>query len=207
MTGPVPTGPTCPSCGVHVVAGYARCPKCKAALPYGTGRLPGGIGAGPGAGGTAVEDKRLPIVPLLVVGAAIAGGIAYFALRNRNAAAEVDQKAPPAVTAAAMPTTAESPAPVPSARPGSAAAPVAIAATPSPARAASALEASLRKARLWSTVEAVGNRLDIRSATCEDAQMIPTVDGARAQLAANGVGSVRCLERGGKVVFTRGLDQ
>jgi len=190
------TGPTCPACGVTVLPGYARCPKCKAPLPYGSGSR----GTMSAAGGTALEDKKLPVMPLVLVGAALVAGVAYFALRKSS-----DPKQP--ATEAATSVASAVVAPIGSAAPPPPTTPelTSIQATPSPGNAAARLEASLKKVRLWSTVEAVGARIDVRSGACDDPQMATAVDGASQALHDAGVTSLRCLEKTGKVVFTRAL--
>jgi hypothetical protein len=154
------------------------------------------------AGGTALEDKKLPVMTLFLVGAAISAGIAYFALRKSNTADSRTDATTATAVAGAIAPQAGSAATVPN--PTSAELP-SIQATPSPGNAAARLETSLKKLKLWSTVEAVGPRIDVRSGACEDPQMAAAVDGAAEALHGAGVTSVRCLEKTGKVVFTKAL--
>ena len=165
-----------------VLAGYTRCPKCKAPLPaYGNNTRASLI-----AGGTAVDDPgKLPILPLVLVGLAIAGGITYFALRK-----SADKKAAPPPIAAAVagpatavpevpssPTTPNTTAPNPGAGRNAE-----RGRTRAAANAVGLFEASLNKQHLWSTVKSLGTRVDVRSATCEDPQMAPTFDAAAETL-------------------------
>ena len=48
----------CPACGIAVVPGYVRCPRCHAGLPVGAGRVKR-TPADPG--GTAVARRGFPI--------------------------------------------------------------------------------------------------------------------------------------------------
>jgi hypothetical protein len=76
---------------------------------------------------------------------------------------------------------------------------------PSAAAIASGLDRTLKRARLWSTVGVVGDRLDVRSSSCADPGLAQIVNDARAQLVAAGVRSMRCAEVNGRIVFERGL--
>lgn len=184
----------CPACGVAVVPGYVRCPKCRAALPYGAGRAR----AANDAGGTAVQQRGFPIVAV-VAPVVIALAIAlFFGLRGgadkpsaSNAGAE--QPAPSTqVTTAPVATAPVVPAPsseVPR----------------NPAGAARDLERSLRGLRLWSTIEIVGTRIDVRSASCGDRAMVPPINAAMSSLREGGLTKLRCLAQSGAVVFEREL--
>lgn len=186
------SGAVCPSCGVAVLPGYVRCPKCKKGLPRRHATTPV-------EGGTAVQTKQrgplLAIVGVALIGLAL---IIYFGLRKPS-----ESHAQPA------PASAET-AP---AQPGeTAAAPEA----PEPTRAASQagpnandvavnLEKALRKARLWSTVGVVGDHVDVRSGSCSDPQLATLVDGAAPSFKAAGLTRIRCLEQSGRVVSDRDL--
>jgi hypothetical protein len=76
---------------------------------------------------------------------------------------------------------------------------------PNPAAPAAELERSLRRQRLWSTVEVVGARIDVRSGSCGDSGMSPLIESARAALRNGGLTRLRCLEQSGRVVFERDL--
>ncbi len=187
------TSATCPACGVTVLPGYAKCPKCRAPLPYGSGsRL--------AAGGTALDDNKFPVVPLVLVALAIAGGIAFFALRKGKPAAA--PLAPIATSAGQVLAPPTQPTP-----PG---APIAqetapIARTPTAGPTATQLETTLKKLHLWSTVEVIADHVDVRSGACEDAQLSAAVDAAKPAFKAAGLTRVRCLEQSGRVVFQRPL--
>lgn len=93
----------CPSCGVAVVPGYQRCPKCRAALPYGTGRIKR-VTSDPG--GTTVRESGFPIMAALIGAIAIALAVVLiFGLGGK------DKKKPKR----AVPVTQEPMARVPSA--------------------------------------------------------------------------------------------
>ena len=71
------SGAVCPACGVAVMPGYVRCPKCRKPLPR---RLSSGV-----QGGTAVEEvpRRWPL--FAVAGAAVVGVIVVVMIgRGRN---------------------------------------------------------------------------------------------------------------------------
>ena len=187
------TSATCPACGVTVLPGYARCPKCRAPLPYGSGSR-----VGMTAGGTALDERKLPVLPLVAVGLVIAAGIAYFALRTHARPAPT---LTPIATAAGQAIT--TPTPVAPTIPTNETKP--IERTPSAGAVASQLEAALKKLRLWSTVEVRGDHVDVRSGACEDPQMGPSLATAQAGFHAAGLTRLRCLEQSGRVVFEHPL--
>lgn len=192
-------GPTCPACHIAVLPGYTKCPKCHTLMPYSKGTRSNTV-ADPG--GTVAAQKANLVVPVGVAVGVAGVIIAFFALRGHgNASAEVPRDAP---------TVAEAAQPKPIAPTG--AAPPAIssrplvpreASRPSPVTVAGDLERQLRKLRLWSTVEATGNRVDVRSASCEDPAMASVLDAATAPLRSAGLTKLRCLEESGRVVFER----
>jgi hypothetical protein len=184
---------TCPACGVAVVPGYVRCPKCQAPLP---GRRVQTV-----AGGTAVEGGgRLPILPLAGGAVVLLGLILYFVLGKSDAAkpATVEPVAGSAEETTTDPPEATTPLPLP----------VDDVRDPNridPTAVGRDLERALKNQRLWSTVEVVGRDVEVRSSSCRDANMIPMVDAARAALRNAGLTRLRCLENSGAVVFERGL--
>lgn len=188
----------CPSCGVAVVPGYVRCPKCQAPLPASARRL-----STRAAGGTAVAPRGgLPIVPIAAAVAVTAAIIAFFSLRgdddNKRPVPAQPTTTQPATTAT-TPTTPTTPvAPVDTPDDGNNI-------RPSPAVVAADLERALRRQRLWSTLEVFGTRLDIRSGSCAEAAMGPTIDAARDALRNAGLTRLRCLEQSGAVAFERDL--
>jgi len=186
---------TCPACGVAVVPGYVRCPKCQAPLPKKRGITV--------AGGTAVAGSGgLPIVPIIAVGAVVLVVILYFAL-SKSPPKKVEPKQEEDTTEEPTDDTADqnavNPVPVPddNNRPtGNKADPDAT---------AQDLERALRRQRLWSTVEVVDKTVEVRSGSCRDEQMMPMVNAARRALHDVGLTRLRCVEQSGAVVFEREL--
>ncbi|HEY5928660.1 MAG TPA: hypothetical protein VIV11_43545 [Kofleriaceae bacterium] len=182
------SGAVCPSCGVAVVPGYVRCPKCHKPLPQ---RRASHL-----EGGTAVQTSRsFPTLAIVAAVVLAAGIIAYFALRGGDkpatqqaeaAETDVDQTAP-------EPQLLDQP----EAQPQPAA--------PDPARIAADFERTLKKQRLWATVAIVGDHVDVRSGSCSDAAMIPAFDAVAPSFKAAGLTRMRCLEQSGRVVVERDL--
>src|SRR5881275_617222 len=129
----------CPACGVAVVPGYARCPKCHAPLPR---RLTTSV-----EGGTALEGTRskAPLAGIVAAGVIGLGVILWLGVRHHGGDTASAQPAP----VAAQPANVAAPQP--------AIAPV-VADTssaprrPPPATIAADLQRALGKQRLWSTV-------------------------------------------------------
>lgn len=196
----------CPACGVAVVPGYVRCPKCHTTLPSYARNRRGGPTIDPGGTAMAPEARRVPVGAIVMAVIAAAVVIAVFALRHSEAsrpAAPPPSDTPPTATPPAADDTPD-PAATPPAVPdlsGSTTTPTA----PSADATASRLERGLRRQHLWSTVEVVGGRVDVRSSSCRDPAMRPALDGARAAFKAAGLTRVRCLEESGGVVFDRDL--
>lgn len=190
----------CPACGVPVVPGYVRCPKCHAGLPL-AGRTKRTT-ADPG--GTAVARRGFPISAVLVAVGVAAAIFLVFGLRRGTAPSAAEPSVLPGPVEA---VAVHRPAPP-------VAAPLAVPA-PQPARAdtrepdrraaAAELEVTLRRERLWGRAEIVGQRIDVRSGSCADKAMPPAIDGARAVLHGAGLTKLRCLEQSGAVVFERDL--
>ena len=130
-----------------------------------------------------------------IVGIAI---VAYFGLRGaRKEPTALIREAvpkPPSVSAGITPDVTRTPT-----APGSAAA------APRPDQLATALEAALRKQRLWSTVAVVGDHADVRSGSCNDPGMATALDHVAAAFKAAGLTKLRCLEQSGQVVLSRDL--
>ena len=183
---------TCPSCGVPVVPGYARCPKCHTALPRRTtATVEGGTSLAP-------DDKpRVPPVVFVGVGVVGIALIVWLGLRRGR-----DKPAPKVV--AAQPAPQQAAQVQPTLAPGTPD-PPATSKGPVPEAVANDLQEALRRQRLWSTVTVIGARVDIRSALCSDPGMKPAVDGAAPQFKAAGLTTLRCVEESGGVVFTRAL--
>lgn len=210
-----------------MVPGYVKCPRCHAVLPS-AGRLHRGA---MDPGGTSVEERPFPLVPVAVGGIAVAIVLVLVLGGARK------KKAPPAEAGAASALVqpaagGAAPAPAPgtaanaapssatgaagnagNAAPssaggtaGTAGAPLDIpAAGPSPAAAAAELERALGRQRLWSSVRPSGDRVEVRSGSCAEPAMAPTIDAARAALRGAGLTRLRCLAQSGAVVFERDL--
>jgi len=189
----------CPACGVPVVPGYVRCPKCHAGLAIGRAKR---TTAEPG--GTAVVEKGFPLSAVLVAVAVAAVIIVVFGFRSASKKTEA-AVAPPATPIEAV---GSNPAPGPPRF-----APVVVAPAPPPAapaavdpRAAIAeLENMLRRQRLWGRAQITGARIDVRSGSCSDPAMKPAIAGEQAALHGAGLTKLRCLEQSGAVVFERDL--
>lgn len=182
---------TCPACGVAVVPGYVRCPKCQAPLPK-TKRVP------TVAGGTAVPG-RAPIVPLLVGGVLVVFGVVlFFVLRDDPKPADKPEPVVDTEDTSEASTPARTPVPALDDEAD-------VERRPDPNATAAELERALDQRRLWSSVEVVGGSVEVRSGSCRDENMIPLVDAARAALRDAGLTRLRCLENSGAVVFERKL--
>ncbi len=187
------SGTVCPSCGVAVVPGYVRCPKCHKSLPR---------RAGPSTleGGTAVDTTRKsPMIAVIAIALLGGGVIAYLGLRSNGTAKQQAPVAAPVAEPEAAPAGSEVAAPddidLPS---GPSAEQTAVA-------AASQLERELKKQRLWSTVQVFGNRVEIRSGSCSDPAMASALDASAATFKSAGLTRLRCLEQSGRVVTDRDL--
>ena len=186
------SGAFCPSCGVAVVPGYVRCPKCHKPLPQ--------TRPATNVGGTAVEStSRAPLFAILAGALVIGLLVAYFAFRSTK---------PEPKKAVAAPTQPQQAQPEAAPVPQEIAPPETRPATPTgpdPNAAAGDLERALRKQRLWSTVSVVGSRVDVRSGSCSDPGMAPALDASAPSFKAAGLTQLRCLEQSGRVVSSRDL--
>lgn len=186
---------TCPACGVAVVPGYVRCPKCQRPLP-------GGRRVQTVAGGTAVEGRdRLPLLPIAGGAIVLLGIILYFVLGKSDAAKPVETDPATAGSAEEAPDetpAANTPLPVPrdDDRDNNRVDPTAV---------AHDVERALKNQRLWSTVEVVGSDVEVTSGSCRDPNMVPMLDAASVALRNAGLTRVRCMENSGAVVFERRL--
>lgn len=179
----------CPSCGVAVLPGYVRCPKCHKPLPR---RLSTQVEGGTAVLPTARKGSLYAVLGAVVVGIAI---LVYLGVRDDDKPAAAPAVEEPEATA----TTDE---PAPAVEPTE---PAAQPTGPNPAEVAGRLERDLRKQRLWSTVNIIGDRVEVRSGSCADPAMAPLVDGAVPALKAAGLTKLRCLEQSGRVVTDRDL--
>jgi hypothetical protein len=184
------SGAVCPACGVAVLPGYVRCPKCRKALPR---RQTTQV-----LGGTALDSgNRLGAIAAIAAAVLVGGGIiAYFGLRG----------APPANE----PVPAEDPQPddLLASEPDPFTPPETPvieqpADRPTPARIAAELERNLKRQRLWATVTVVGERVDVRSGSCSEPAMATQLDTSTPAFKAAGLTRLRCLEQSGRVVSTR----
>jgi type IV secretory pathway VirB10-like protein len=197
-----------------VIPGYVKCPRCHAVLP-GAGALRRG---GVDPGGTSVEARSFPIVPVALGAAALALILLLVLGRGDKkptapAASAVEGTAEPTNAAVQATPGNDVPAPDPAApatpAPSAPAAPPAPeppgAVEPNPGAAAAELQRELGRQRLWSSVQASGERVDVRSGSCADPAMGPTIDAALAALRGAGLTRLRCLAQSGAVVFERDL--
>jgi hypothetical protein len=192
------SGLFCPSCGVPVVSGYVRCPKCHATLPYGSGRSKR---TSVEPGGTAVDSGGGFPWAAVIVAVVVAGVIAlFFGFRGGS------KKQEPTATPAEPVAGAAAPAPPPTsnATPSPVVTPAQPAA-PSPRLLGAELDRQLKRQRLWSTVSVTGNTVDVRSSSCSDPQMKPALDAGTSGFRAAGLTRLRCMEQSGRVVFERDL--
>jgi hypothetical protein len=183
---------------VAVIPGYVKCPRCHAVLPS-SGRF---RRSSLDPGGTSVEERSsFPIVPVAV--GAIAIAVVLILVLGGG-----DRKKPPAsATDAAESTAGAGPEGPPNAAPAPQAKPLDIpsATGPSPTAAAAELERTLGRQRLWSSVQASGDRVDVRSGSCADPAIGPVIDAARTALRGAGLTRLRCMAQSGAVVFERDL--
>src|SRR5262249_27499223 len=162
----------CPACGIAVVPGYVRCPKCHAGLAFGAGRTKRTT-ADPG--GTAVAPRGFPISAAAVAVGGAAPIIPFGTRRSTPPAAPGPAARPPPRRGpgrrrrpARSGRTAAPAAPPPAAPPAPAPAPPPDTTNQIRRAAALELEATLRRQRLWGRAEILGSRIDVRSGSCAD---------------------------------------
>ena len=197
---------SCPSCGVAVIPGYVKCPRCHAVLPSVASLRRSGLEPG----GTSVPERAFPIAPI-AVGAIGIALVLFFVLggdrRKAPPAGGVSGVSAPGVAAAAgeavAPTGPAIAAPAPQLPPRPLEIPDAT--RPTPGTAAAELERALGRQRLWSSVQPSGERLDVRSGSCADPAIGPVIDAAQTALRGAGLTRLRCLAQSGAVVFERDL--
>jgi hypothetical protein len=182
-----------------VVPGYVRCPKCHRPLPRFARNT-----ASPVGGTTLSTPKRSSPVLAIALAVVVGGGfIAFFALRGGKkshaaTAPATDQSAPADQTAPQAPI-------VPAQQAVSAPPPVTSTHAPKPGELAAALQNTLERLELWSSVAVTGTRVDVQSGSCRDAQLEKQLAAAAAAFKASGLTRVRCVEQSGAVVFDREL--
>jgi len=194
------SGLFCPSCGVPVVSGYVRCPKCHAALPYGSGRIKRTTVE---PGGTAVDTGGGFPWAAVIVAVVVAAGIALFFGFRGGSTKKQEPTTTPAEPVAG--TAAPAPPPVTGPTPAAVVTPAQPAPAPSPRVLGAELDRQLKRQRLWSTVSVTGNTVDVRSSSCGDPQMKPALDAGTSGFRAAGLTRLRCMEQSGRVVFERDL--
>jgi hypothetical protein len=154
-------------------------------------------------GGTALARRGFPISAVFVAIGVAAAVFLIFGLRSGTkptAAAQVGLPEPVAGVAVNAPPVSAAPLTVPAAEPARA-----DSGEQDRRAAAAALEATLRRQRLWGRAELAGARIDVRSGSCGDPAMRPAIDGERAGLRGAGLTRLRCLAQSGAVVFERDL--
>ena len=189
------SGDVCPKCGVAVVPGYVRCPKCHFVMPARRSRN------SIAPSGTAVEDRRSPVAAIVMAVAALGVVLAAYFL-FRGSAAKPNE--PPRISDQ-PPALPESPTPSPSPGPSPSAAPTSAPTGPSAESVASDLQRSLDHLRLWAKVEVSGAVVEVTSQSCADAAIKPVIDAAASRFKAAGTSRLRCRDESGTVVFTRDL--
>jgi hypothetical protein len=154
------------------------------------------------AGGTVAQDGRpFPVLP--VAGGAFALLLIIMIVKCSGGGTSEVPEPGSAVAQQPGPVVQQQPANTQVAQPFE---PVQTQPTgPSTGAAASTLERALRGRRLWSTVEVQAQRIDVRSATCDDPAMSPTIDTVVPTLRGAGLTRLRCLAQSGSVVFERDL--
>jgi hypothetical protein len=202
---PEGTSQTCPACGINVMRGYAKCPKCHAPMPgnaEGRARRPSFGGAGGGTSSQPIETIDTggggggwiwAIVGVVIV----AGVIAFVATRGGDSKKPAQSLVPVdnGPGTAAPPTQPDNePAQLPPSQN-----------RPDPAYVADALEGELSVARLFAVVEVSDTLLDVRSAFCTDPRFSEIAAKYIADLKAAGVTTIRCSETHGAQVFERPL--
>ena len=193
------SGAVCPACGVAVVPGYVRCPKCHRALPRFARNTASPVG------GTTIKTKQGSPLLGIAIAVIVGGGfIAFFALRGGKHHDAAAAPAPPSSPDQPVDVAAP-PAPSPPPAPLAAVAPRPVVATPNPGAIASSLQTTLQRMELWSTVSVTGARVELQSRVCRDQRLTKQLDAVAASFRAAGLTRVRCLEQSGAVVFDREL--
>lgn len=150
-----------------------------------------------------MEEKSFPIVAV-IAGVIVVGGIvAFVALRGGKSKTETittsSQQSSSTTTSGSFTTnstttttTTQAIEPI---KPSG----------PSPDQIANEFARSLSRQRLWSDVEVVGNRVEIRSGACEEPAMKTSVQGVAPSFKTAGIARLRCLDKSGRPVFEQDL--
>jgi len=205
---PATTSP-CAKCGVAVPLGYVKCPRCHAPMPATqplAARAKRNTMRDAVAGGTAVPEPESGGFPWLLAGVCAAAAIAAIVWYVQSGGARAADAPVPAdqVDLAAM------------VAPGSAAGSSSREPEPPPApvvdprprqrlEALATLEHTLASDKLWATVTAGGDNIEIRSSFCADRGVAARVTAAHDALASLGFKAVRCLEKAGAPVWALDL--
>lgn len=189
----------CPACGVAVVPGYVRCPKCSAPMPHTQVR------AATAAGGTvSVEGGGLPVVPIAIGAIVVVGIIVMFATRGGGgkpaSAAGSGSDETEETDGVPQPTPVDDDDGTPAFTPTPA-----QPSGPDPSAAIAELQRALTRERLWGTVELAAPRIDVRSGGCDDPKMGAVLDAASGPLRDGGLTKLRCVAQSGRVVLERDL--
>lgn len=189
---------TCPGCGIAVVPGYVRCPKCHAPLAAGSRRIP------LSTGGTALPEatgRPFPVVPSLLAAILVVGIGIFVATRGGSEKASAAPEAEAeAETVSAAPVTRPTNDPLVVADPDTTGP-----AAPEPSVVAAEVERELKRQKLWMTVSVAGTSLEMRGSSCTDPALASTVMGAASRLRAAGLTKLRCLAQAGSVELERDL--
>lgn len=198
------TSQACPACGVKVMLGYAKCPKCHAPMPSPGPRSRRSSVAG---GGTTsqpmerldVESGRGWIVGLVAL--VLVAGMIIWAVELRGSG--VTRRPSEAVMPVENGRGSESEMPAPP-EPDELKLPT-LQNRPDPAYVADAFEGELARDRLFATVQAIGDLLDVRSAYCTDPRFSEIAARYLPDLKAAGIARIRCSETHGEQVYERPL--
>lgn len=196
------TSQPCPACGINVMIGYTKCPKCHVPMPGMATRVKrasmgGGttserievLDAGSGGGGSG----WMWIAVIVVFGAGVALWATQRSSKKSVAVGGPIERGSGVATQAPPP---EQPDVLQPPRDPN---------QPDPAYAADALEGELAGERLYSTVDVFGDLLDVRSAFCGEARLGEILARYAAEMRGAGVSRVRCSETHGAQVFERPL--
>ena len=192
------SGAVCPACGVAVVPGYVRCPKCHRPLPRFARNTASPVG------GTTIKAKQGSPLLGIAIAVIVGGGfIAFFALRGGKHHDASAAPAPPADQPVEV--VAPTPAPSPAQTPVASSAPRPVVATPNANAIATSLQNTLQRMELWSSVSITGGRVELQSRACRDPQLTKQIEAVAASFRAAGLTRVRCMEQSGAVAFDREL--
>jgi hypothetical protein len=198
------SGAVCPACGVAVVPGYVRCPKCHRPLPRFARNSISPVG------GTVVTEKTRswPIIAI-VIGVVV---VVFIGWRVKAAFDDYRSKVHHVRDAGVIteePTNTPAPSTIndslAAGQPTNPPPPTNVAPKVRPENVAQTLEHNLKTLRLWSTVTVTGDHVDVRSASCADGGMKSAIETVVASFHAAGLTKLRCVEQSGGVVFARDL--